>query len=162
MRVDRVAPPPKPSIWDTVKQSMSTSYHSSGMDTSTVSPKYQVVIPKRVRDQFDLKPGQVLQVMSDEDRLVVPSITIFEVFQWILREHSEADAIQASAVMQRGQVVQLDPMTAVAAAHLSHAHYLPMADSVILTTARQHQARLNSMDADFQGLSDVEFVQKGA
>ena len=98
--------------------------------------------------------------MEDEDRLVVPSITIFEVFQWILREYSEADAIQASAVMQRGLVVQLDPMTAIAAAQLSHTLRLPMADSVILSTARQHQARLYSMDADFQGLSDVELVLK--
>lgn len=98
--------------------------------------------------------------MEVEERLVVPSITIFEVFKWILREHSEADAIQASAVMQRGLVVQLDPTTAVAAAQLSHVLRLPMADSVILTTARQHQARLYSMDADFQGLSDVELVLK--
>ena len=101
-----------------------------------------------------------LQVMADEDRLVGPSITIFEVFKWILREHSEADAIQASAVMQRGLVVQLDPMAAIAAAQLSHTLRLPMADSVILTTARQHLARLYSMDADFQGLSDVELVLK--
>jgi len=101
-----------------------------------------------------------LQVMEDEDRLVVPSITIFEVFKWILREHSEADAIQASAEMQRGLVVQLDLMAAIAAAQLSHTLRLPMADSVILTTARQHQARLYSMDADFQGLSDVELVLK--
>ena len=101
-----------------------------------------------------------LEVLEVEERLVVPSITIFEVFKWILREHSEADAIQASAVMQRGLVVQLDPTTAVAAAQLSHVLRLPMADSVILTTARQHQARLYSMDADFQGLSDVELVLK--
>jgi predicted nucleic acid-binding protein len=80
--------------------------------------------------------GVFLQVMEDEDRLVVPSITIFEVFKWILREHSEADAIQASAVMQRGLVVQLDPMAAIAAAQLSHALRLPMSDSVVLTTAR--------------------------
>ena len=108
------------------------------------------------------RAGVFLQVLEDEDRLVVPSITIFEVFKWILREHSEADAIQASAVMQRGLVVQLDPMAAIAAAQLSHTLRLPMADSVILTTTRQHQARLYSMDADFQDLSDVELVLKGA
>ncbi|WP_286194304.1 AbrB/MazE/SpoVT family DNA-binding domain-containing protein [Synechococcus sp. CCY 0621] len=34
------------------------------MDLATVSPKYQVVIPKRVRDQFGLCPGQQLQVMA--------------------------------------------------------------------------------------------------
>ena len=103
-----------------------------------------------------------LEVLEEEDRLVVPSITIFEVFKWILREHSEADAIQAAALMQRGLVVPLDPTTAVAAAQLSHALRLPMADSVILATARQHQARLYSMDADFRDLGDVDLVLKGA
>jgi len=37
---------------------------------------------------------------------------------------------------------------------------LLMADSIILTTARQHQARLFSMDADFKGLADVELILK--
>jgi len=39
------------------------------MDISTVSPNYQVVIPKRVREQFDLKPGQVLQVIAMPGRI---------------------------------------------------------------------------------------------
>lgn len=32
------------------------------MDTVKVSPKYQVVIPKRVREQLQLKPGVELHV----------------------------------------------------------------------------------------------------
>ena len=40
-----------------------------------------------------------LEVLDDEKSLIVPSITVFEVFKWILREHSEAQAIQAIAVM---------------------------------------------------------------
>lgn len=101
-----------------------------------------------------------LEALRDEALLVVPSITILEVFKWILREHGEAEAIQAVAVMQRGQVVDLDAAMAMAAAQLSHALRLPMADSVILATARQAQARLYSMDADFQGLPDVQLVQR--
>jgi AbrB family looped-hinge helix DNA binding protein len=34
------------------------------MDLATVSPKYQVVIPKWVREQFGLSPGQKLQLMA--------------------------------------------------------------------------------------------------
>ena len=49
------------------------------MDLTTVSPKYQVVIPKRVRDQFDLKPGQVLQVMALPGRIaLVPTRAVSE------------------------------------------------------------------------------------
>ena len=101
-----------------------------------------------------------LEVLDDETSLIVPAITVFEVFKWILREHSEAQAIQAIALMQRGKVVDFDSSIAIAAAQLSHALRLPMADSIILTTARQHQARLFSMDADFKGLADVELILK--
>ncbi len=45
-----------------------------------------------------------LALMADEGSLVVPAITIYEVFKWVLREHGEAQAIQAAAVMQCAQV----------------------------------------------------------
>ena len=99
-----------------------------------------------------------LALMADEPSLVVPAISIFEVFKWVLREHGEAQAIQAAAVMQRGQVVDLDSRLALAAAQLSHSLQLPMADSIILATARDHQARLHTMDSDFRGISDVEWI----
>ena len=101
---------------------------------------------------------QFMAVLDAEAALVVPAISILEVFKWVLREHSEAQAIQAAAVMQRGLVVDLDSRLAIAAAQLSHAMRLPMADSVILATARSHQARLYTMDSDFQGLNDVQLL----
>jgi len=99
-----------------------------------------------------------LALMADERSMVVPAITIFEVFKWVLREHGEAQAVQAAAVMQCGQVVDLDSRLALAAAQLSHALQLPMADSIILATARDHQARLHTMDSDFRGIADVEWL----
>ncbi len=62
-----------------------------------------------------------LALMADERELVVPAITIIEVYKWVLREHGEAQAIQAAAVMQCAQVVDLDSRLALAAAQLSHA-----------------------------------------
>jgi predicted nucleic acid-binding protein len=99
-----------------------------------------------------------LALMAEESALVVPAITIFEVFKWVLREHGEAQAIQAAAAMQRGQVVDLDSRLALAAAQLSHALQLPMADSIILATARDRRARLHTMDSDFRGMADVEWI----
>ena len=99
-----------------------------------------------------------LALMADERSMVVPAITIFEVFKWVLREHGEAQAVQAASVMQCGQVVDLDSRLALAAAQLSHALQLPMADSIILATARDHQARLHTMDSDFRGIADVEWL----
>ena len=99
-----------------------------------------------------------LALMAEEAALVVPAISIFEVFKWVLREHGEAQAIQAAAAMQRGQVVELDSRLALSAAQLSHALQLPMADSIILATARDRRARLHTMDSDFRGIADVEWI----
>lgn len=99
-----------------------------------------------------------LALLEAEANLIVPAISILEVFKWVLREHSEAQAIQAAAVMQRGLVVDLDSRLAIASAQLSHELRLPMADSIILATARAHQARLYTLDADFKDLHDVELL----
>ncbi|MFM7550830.1 MAG: type II toxin-antitoxin system VapC family toxin [Cyanobacteriota bacterium] len=99
-----------------------------------------------------------LALMADESSLVVPTISIFEVVKWVRREHGEAQAIQAAAAMQRAQVVDLDMRLALAAAQLSQALRLPMADSIILATARDQQARLYTMDSDFRGIADVEWI----
>ncbi|MCK4772812.1 MAG: AbrB/MazE/SpoVT family DNA-binding domain-containing protein [Candidatus Latescibacteria bacterium] len=39
------------------------------METVTLSPKYQVVIPKRIRDRLKLRPGQKIQAILYEDRI---------------------------------------------------------------------------------------------
>ena len=39
-----------------------------------------------------------------------------------------------------------------------HALQLPMAASIILATARDQQARLHTMDSDFRGIADVEWL----
>jgi len=106
--------------------------------------------------------SRFVALLDSEATLVVPVISILEVFKWVLREHSEAQAIQAVAAMQRGLVVDLDSTLAIAAAQLSHTLRLHMADSIILATARTHQARLYTMDANFRGLNDVEMIPKQA
>lgn len=39
------------------------------METVTVSPKFQVVIPKEIREKLKLKPGQKLQIIEFNDRI---------------------------------------------------------------------------------------------
>ncbi len=39
------------------------------METVTLSPKFQVVIPKAIRGDMGLKPGQKLQVIAHGDRI---------------------------------------------------------------------------------------------
>ena len=92
--------------------------------------------------------------------LIVPSITILEVFKRVLQQRGENDALQAAALMQGGRIVDLDAGLALSAAKLSAQLKLPTADSVILATARAHKATIWTQDADFEKLPDVKYRVK--
>lgn len=94
------------------------------------------------------------------DQLVVPSITILEVFRWVLRERGEDDALQAAALMSQGEVVDLDTTIAILSARLGLQFRLPLADSVVLATAHAYDATLWTQDADFDGVPGVQFRAK--
>ena len=64
------------------------------------------------------------------------------------------------ALMQQGGIVDLDATLAMSAARLSLELKLPMADSIILATARANNATLWTQDDDFEGLDDVKFIAK--
>jgi toxin FitB len=95
--------------------------------------------------------------IEETSELIVPSLTIYEVFKRVLQQRDEGDALRAVAVMQQGAVVDLDVRLALAAARLSLDTRLPMADSVVLATARRHDATVWTQDADFEQLSGVRY-----
>ncbi|MBI3568001.1 MAG: type II toxin-antitoxin system VapC family toxin [Gemmatimonadetes bacterium] len=91
------------------------------------------------------------------DRLVVPTLSLTEVFKRVLQQRDETAALAAVAVMHQGRVVELDGALALAAAKLGVEHRLPLADSVIYATARATSATLWTQDADFDGLPGVRY-----
>ena len=94
------------------------------------------------------------------DELIVPAVCVCEVFKWIDWERGETQALQAVAHMQLGQVVDLDAKLAIFAAQLGLWAKLPLADSIVLATARAHQATLWTQDADFEELDEVKYIAK--
>jgi predicted nucleic acid-binding protein len=98
--------------------------------------------------------------IEDLARLVVPSLSIYEVFKKVLQQRTESEAIEAVAVMQQGKVVNLDATVALSAAKLSVDLNLPMADSVMLASAQLHDAELWTQDGDFKGIEGVNYIEK--
>jgi predicted nucleic acid-binding protein len=98
------------------------------------------------------------RAIEDTPRLVVPTISLLEVFNRVMQQRGEPSALQAVAVMHQGRIVDLDAPLALAAARLSLRERLPLADGVMLATARAHKATLWSQDADFKGMRGVRFV----
>ncbi|MDE2962378.1 MAG: type II toxin-antitoxin system VapC family toxin [Acidobacteriota bacterium] len=98
--------------------------------------------------------------IEDIETLVVPTLSLFEVFKRVLQQRDESTALEAAAVMQQGTVVELEATIALNAARLSVELGLPLADSVILATARQYGAELWTQDADFDGIEGVRYRKR--
>ena len=94
--------------------------------------------------------------IEDTDRLVVPDVTVYEVFKKFLRERGESDALQAASAMRSGQVIDLDASLALEAGRFD----LPLADSLIYATTQRHGATLWTQDEDFEGLPGVRYFPK--
>lgn len=92
--------------------------------------------------------------------LVVPTLSLYEVFRRLLQQRGEAPALQAVAVMHQGKVVELDASLALRAARLGLELRLPLADSVMLATAQAFDAALWTQDEDFEGREGVRYVAR--
>ena len=99
-------------------------------------------------------------LVEQTDQLIVPTLSLFEVFKRVAEQRDEDAALQAIAVMHQGEVVELDSAIALRAARLSLDEKLPLADSVILATARTCGATLWTQDADFEGLDGVRYRRR--
>lgn len=101
--------------------------------------------------------GYFARPIEDTKRLLVPTLALFEVFKRVLQQRGEGDALLAIAIMQQGRIVDLDTAIALRAARLGVDHRLPLADSVMLATARTFEASLWTLDADSRGLPGVHY-----
>lgn len=98
--------------------------------------------------------------IEDVENLIVPSLCILEVFKTVLRQSGEDAALQTASLMEQGVVVSLDTTIALNAAKLGLEFKLPLADSIILATARAKEATIWTQDADFKGIEGVKFIAK--
>jgi len=103
-------------------------------------------------DRADLFAGTV----EDTDNLIVPSICLYEVYKKVLREKGEDAATQVFSLMSLGRVVDLDSSLALEAAR----HTLPLADSIIYSTALRFGAILWTQDSHFEHISGVRYFPK--
>jgi toxin FitB len=106
--------------------------------------------------------GFFSSAIENSEELVVPSISIYEVFKRVLQQRSEHEALQAAAAMMKGLVVDLDQTLALNAARISIDMNLPMADSIILATAQKYNAVFWTQDDYFKKVKGIRYIQKGS
>ncbi len=108
----------------------------------------------------DANAGFFSHPIENIEKLLIPSITITEVFKCILRQRGEDMALEAIAHMEQGKVVSLDSVLAIDAAQYGVDLKLPLADSIIYATARKFEALIWTQDIDFKSLKGVKYFSK--
>ena len=99
-------------------------------------------------------------VIEDESRLLIPSISLFEVHR-VLSRALPADVVRTCLdVMRRGRVLDLTDRRAIAASEAAAQYGLTLADAAIYSMAVEHGATLWTQDVDYQGLSGVSYSAK--
>ena len=107
----------------------------------------------------DKNAGVFAGPIEDLEQLLVPSITLTEVFRFLSRQVGEAVALQSIAHMNQGLTVPLDASLALDAAVFGLEFNLPLADSIIYATAKKFGARVWTQDSDFRNLPGVEYFE---
>ena len=99
-------------------------------------------------------------IIQDEPRLLVPSISLFEIHR-VLSRALPADVVQTCLdVMRRGRVLDLTDRRAIAASKAAAQHGLALADAAIYSMALEHGATLWTQDVGYQGLAGVSYSAK--
>jgi len=102
----------------------------------------------------------VAEVIEDTKNLVVPTMTLYEVFKKLLVERDEDSALLVAAHMKQGKVVVLDADLSILAARIGKDCKLPLADSIIYACSRQMNSTLWTQDSHFEGLESVRYLPK--
>ncbi len=105
--------------------------------------------------------GHFAPAIEATAKLLVPTITLLEVFKRISQQRDDSAALQCVALMQQSTLVDLDAGIALRAAALGRRHNLPLADSIIYATAQAAGATVWTQDADFEGLPGVRYWPAG-
>ena len=109
----------------------------------------------------DTEAGDIIsEIIENSKKLLVPTITIYEVFKKLLSEKGEDDALLAIAHMKQGKIVDLNDEISLSAAKISNNNKIPMADSIIYATNLKFNSILWTQDKHFEGLKSVNYFKK--
>ena len=113
-------------------------------------------------EYFQDSPRADLFAMAIEqrDRLLVPTIALFEVHK-VLSRSLAADLVDRCLdVMRLGRVLDFTDRRAIAASKISRQHRLALADAAMYSMALEHGATFWTQDIDYDGLSSVRYFAK--
>ncbi len=100
---------------------------------------------------------EIASIVENTNALIVPVITLYEVFKKLLAEVGEDKAIMAIAHMKLGKVIELDADLSIFAAKIGKENKLAFADSIIYATSIKYDCTLWTRDKHFKDLLNVKY-----
>jgi predicted nucleic acid-binding protein len=104
--------------------------------------------------------SKVAPIIENSGELIVPTITLYEVYKKLLSEKDEEYASNVVSYMQTGTVIELNAGLSLSAAQVSREHKLPMADSIIYATSLHYPAIIFSCDKHFKDIPHIRYFSK--
>ncbi len=98
--------------------------------------------------------------IEDRQRLLVPTIALFEVHKVLSRALPQDLVTRCLDVMRLGKVLDFTDSRAVAASQAAGVHKLAMADAAMYSMAQEFDATFWTQDVDYQGLPGVQYHPK--
>lgn len=98
------------------------------------------------------KAGIYARYLQHPEKILTPVIVVYEVYKKVKRERGEQLAKLCLAQIEKTQIVPITQTIALLAADLSLEFSLPMADALVLATARAQKSELITSDSDFQNI----------
>jgi predicted nucleic acid-binding protein len=102
----------------------------------------------------------VAQIVENPGELIVPTITLYEVYKKLLAEKDEEYALSVISYMQTGTVIELSSGLSLSAAQISRKQKLAMADSIIYATSLHYSAIIYSCDTHFKDIPGTRYFPK--
>ena len=96
-------------------------------------------------------------IMEDSAKLIVPTISIAEVFRTLIQQVQNDLALKAIAHMQLGKVIDLDVELCLFGAKLAHEHKISLTSGQFYASALKHNATFWTFDANLEKKPNVEY-----
>ena len=102
----------------------------------------------------------VAPFIENPSELIVPTITLYEVYKKLLVEKGEEYALDVVSYMQTGTIIELNAGLSLSAAQINRKFKLPMADSIIYATSLRYSAVIFSCDKHFKDIPGIRYFPK--
>ncbi len=99
-------------------------------------------------------------IIQKADELIVSVINKYEVYKKLSLEFSPKQASNTMGALYYGYQVEITEEIALTAAELSIEYHIPMADSLLLSTAKVMNATFWTLDSHFKDIPGVKYFEK--